>query len=353
MIERMRRPYLHCLTLLLSIVGCALSNSHHVDSPQSLGAAAVNSYQPVVARLERDVREEIRSYVAAPQVSVIKALSDSNSFPAGFKLPAIVQGLTDPWRGIATLEQYGLRIAEVNGAGQDRVYRLLQALEAGTGRMQDRAMPVERSAHDHPDDPLAYLLAVLQEAHALREQAVQKLSFEERRFLFQHAASIVEHFIPQIADPNEPAVLQAKADLRFCRLVAEQVDSAALLAAAQVLTRFADTRRLRQMQAAFADAPVVTTSLSGMTGDILLVQETPYGLIIIGGTGPNRYHLHQRVALLVDLGGDDVYHGLIAAAADPHHGTSVVIDLSGNDTYYAAPLGLATGRLGVGLLIDR
>jgi hypothetical protein len=29
-----------------------------------------------------------------------------------------------------------------------------------------------------------------------------------------------------------------------------------------------------------------------------------------------------------------------------------VIDLSGNDTYDGAPLGLATGRLGVGLLID-
>jgi hypothetical protein len=76
-------------------------------------------------------------------------------------------------------------------------------------------------------------------------------------------------------------------------------------------------------------------------------------MIVIGGSGPNTYELDHRFALVVDLGGDDVYRGLIAASADIEHGNAVVIDMSGNDTYDSAALGLATGRLGVGLLIDQ
>jgi hypothetical protein len=76
-------------------------------------------------------------------------------------------------------------------------------------------------------------------------------------------------------------------------------------------------------------------------------------MIVIGGPGPNTYELDQRFGLVVDLGGDDVYRGIIAGSSDVEHGNSVVIDTAGNDTYEGAALGLATGRLGVGLLIDQ
>jgi hypothetical protein len=85
----------------------------------------------------------------------------------------------------------------------------------------------------------------------------------------------------------------------------------------------------------------------------LYAENTPYGLIVIGGPGPNTYELDQRFGLVVDVGGDDLYRGMIAASGDEDHGNAVVIDLSGNDTYDGAALGLATGRLGVGLLIDQ
>lgn len=352
-LRRMRSPLSLGIMLLLSIGGDARPQGYDPGSPQSRIPSSVGLHQPILAGLERDLREEIESYLADRQGSVIMALSDSRNVLAKFKLPMVLQGLTDPWVGLSVFERYGLRIADASTSDHDRLGRLLQALDPEERRVQDRAVPDERSAPDDPSDLLASLRMGLEEAHHLREQAVQKLGFEDRRFLFQHAASIVEHFLPQIADPDESAALRAEADARFCRIVAEQIDGTALLAAARVLTRFADAHWWRRMQTAFADAPAVATSLSGVTGDILFAQETPYGLIIIGGRGPNRYHLHQPVAFLLDLGGDDVYHGLIAAAADPHAGNSVVIDLSGNDAYYAAPLGLATGRLGVGVLIDR
>lgn len=87
-------------------------------------------------------------------------------------------------------------------------------------------------------------------------------------------------------------------------------------------------------------------------GDILLVQETSYGLILIGGPRPNTYELDKRFGLIIDVGGKDLYRGMIAASSDEDQGNAVVIDLNGDDTYDGAPLGLATGRLGVGLLID-
>jgi hypothetical protein len=89
-----------------------------------------------------------------------------------------------------------------------------------------------------------------------------------------------------------------------------------------------------------------------VTGDVLLARETSYGLILIGGPGPNTYELDKGIGLIIDVGGNDLYRGMIASSADEDQGNAVVIDVEGDDTYAGAPLGLATGRLGIGLLID-
>jgi len=77
-----------------------------------------------------------------------------------------------------------------------------------------------------------------------------------------------------------------------------------------------------------------------------------HSLIVIGEPGPNTYGLDQLVALIINLGGDDLSRGLIGASSDEDHGNAAVIDLSENDTYEATLLELATGRLGVGLVVD-
>ena len=130
------------------------------------------------------------------------------------------------------------------------------------------------------------------------------------------------------------------------------MDYASLIAAAQVLARLANERWLHQVAAAWTK-PLPTSDVpAGVTGDVLLVQQTSYGLIVIGGPGPNTYELDKRFGLIIDVGGKDLYRGMIASSADEDQGNAVVIDLNGDDTYDGAPLGLATGRLGVGLLID-
>jgi hypothetical protein len=135
-------------------------------------------------------------------------------------------------------------------------------------------------------------------------------------------------------------------------LLEEQIDYANLIAAAQVLARLANEPWTRQLTTAFGQAPQAKAP-GGITGTVLYAEDTPYGMIVIGGTGPNTYELDHRFGLVIDLGGDDVYRGTIAASTDADHGNGVVVDLSGNDTYHGSPMGLATGRLGIGLLIDQ
>lgn len=299
------------------------------------------------------VQEDLARHVGAPQAAVLKKLSGAVAFRAGFKRSLAVRALADPWAGLLALERHGHRIARLARSRPEGLPFLIEEAEAGMDRAADPVAlfpyPTERTQEAH----MSFLAAVLEQARQLREKALRRVSREDRRFLFDHAAALVERFSPQVSGLDEPAMSQLKADQRFCRLVAEQVDYAALATAAQVLARLADDDWLLELSQAVQGAETAPSHLPGVAGDVLLVRETPYGLIVIGGPGPNAYDLDERSTLVIDMGGDDTYRGVIAAATGVEHGISVVVDLSGNDTYQASPLGLATGRLGVGLLIDR
>jgi hypothetical protein len=339
--------------ILLVVAGCSVEQFRPADS-EVKASSAPRLPQPVVAGLRQAVQADLDRHVGAQQAATIKELARAWSAPAGFKRPLAVQALTDPWTGLIALEDQGHRIAQFARAGPESLPFLIAAIEAGMDRAADPVALLSAPTGKNRDDHVAFLLAVLDQATGLREKALRRLGPEDRRFLFDHAASFVETFIPQVEGLDERAMPQARADRRFVQLVNEQVDYAAMAAAAQALARLADGDWLRRLEEAFRSADMSSVPPPpGVSGEVLLLRETPFGLIVIGGPGPNTYDLDQRVALVIDVGGDDVYRGTIAAAADVEHGISVVIDLSGHDTYQASPLGLATGRLGVGLLVDR
>ena len=126
-----------------------------------------------------------------------------------------------------------------------------------------------------------------------------------------------------------------------------------MVTGAQRLARLGNRKFLQQLEIALHNRKPVAQSFPGITGDLLLVQQTSYGLLVIGGYGPNTYDLDKGAALIIDLGGNDSYRGLVGASPSSDLGNSMVIDLSGNDTYQPAALGLATGRAGIGLVIDQ
>jgi hypothetical protein len=340
------------LFLLLVLPGCSIAQGFLAFQRPPASVPASRMRQSVMERVAPTVLQDLERLVHEPYAAVLAAHERVETLPARFKRRLVLQALKHPWKGLTDLERQGLLAAELAEVGAVNLPGLLDILEAGMDRTSAFHQPVSLPLSASPQELMRFMGESLAQASRHREKALANLTEEERQFLFAHAKALVEQFTPQTSTLSDQTIPRAKADLRFAELLEEQVDYSGLIAAAQVLARLANERWLSQLAAAFSDSRPDTKPPAGVTGEVLLVQETSYGLIIIGGTGPNTYELDQRVGLVIDLGGNDLYRGTIAASADADHGNAVVIDLSGNDTYNGAALGLATGRLGVGLLID-
>jgi len=77
---------------------------------------------------------------------------------------------------------------------------------------------------------------------------------------------------------------------------------------------------------------------------------TPIGKVMVGGAGPNTYR--EDAALILDLGGDDLYLNN-AGGTRPGVPVALVIDWGGNDRYISAEnFSQGAGVLGAGILID-
>ena len=86
------------------------------------------------------------------------------------------------------------------------------------------------------------------------------------------------------------------------------------------------------------------------SGPILYEAMTPVGKVIVGGPGPNVYR--EDAALILDLGGDDLYLNN-AGGTRPGMPVALVIDWEGNDRYLSREnFSQGAGLLGGGFLID-
>jgi hypothetical protein len=340
--------------VLLALPGCSLVQAFFASLGVPEGAVTNTPMRDSsVMRLEPIVRPMFDRLLQVPQAELIEAHSTVETMSARYKRHLTLTALKGPWEGFINVERQGLLLAELAEGRAVNLPALLDVLEAGMDRTSAFNRPISIPAKATAQELITFMIESLEEASIHREKALASLPEDERRFLFSHAQTIVQQFTPQISSVSATTIAQAKMDLRFAELLEEQVDYANLMATAQVLARLANESWLRQLAGAFGQALPRSEVPGGITGDILLAQATSYGMIVIGGPGPNTYELDHRFALIVDLGGDDLYRGLIAASADIEHGNAVIIDMSGNDTYDSAALGLATGRLGVGLLIDQ
>jgi hypothetical protein len=308
--------------------------------------------KPVIERLGNVVQPDVLRHVGNHEAELLKTMSAARTRPAQHKPTLLVQGLSDPWLGMATLERHTLLAAEMAEGSTESIPALLDILEAGLDQTAVSFSPAGFPTSSSGDELMGFLTDTLQQTYEHREKALRHVTQDERVFLHTHAASIVEEFIPHLPalSPLQEALKQK--DTEFARLLAERVDYSHLVAAAQHLTRLGNPTFLRNLSVAFSNKRPIDESIPGITGDIVLARRTSYGFIVVGGTGPNTYDLDERVNLIIDLGGADTYRGSIGTSANLELGHSVVIDLGGNDRYESSSLGLATGRLGVGVVID-
>jgi hypothetical protein len=337
------------LGLWFMLGGCTtLSSWSAATQPQA--RPVDHRQQAAVQRMQGLVEADLRDNLTTGLPTLLAGLKDQTGKIAKFKPGLVLRTLADPWDGLAAAEQTGLLTAEAAESGIEGLPAMVEILEGKMDRAGTPFTPLPFPVTLASDDLLTFLMEVLQRAYQDREQALRRLSPQEREFLFAQARPLIEQFSPQITPPAHLA--DAEAAARFATLLVQQVDYASLITAAQRLARLGNRKLLRQLEIAFQNRTPIDHSIPGITGDLLLAQQTSYGLVVIGGFGSNSYELDRGAALIIDLGGNDSYRGVIGASPNSDLGNSVVIDLSGNDTYQPAPLGLATGRTGVGLVID-
>ena len=335
--------------LFLVIAGCSTAQN---VSPATAAPPISHLHDPVIPRIHDQIREWFHSPFSDIHAKIITAHETIDTLPGRFKHRLAVQPLHTPWEGLAHLETQALLVTKAVSSDGSNLQSVLDILASSWGDPSNSETEIPFPSGSAPHDLLEFMVTSLDQASSYRNQALADLTESDRRFLFTQSAVLVNDFTPQVSRFTREKITSIDATAQFAALFNQHVDSRALVASAQVLVRLADKHWMRHLLEAFP-SPIAASDLpAGLTGDVRLIHPTAHGLIVIGGPGPNTYDLDQPVALVIDLGGDDLYRGLIGASGDEDHGNAAVIDVSGNDTYEAAPLGLATGRLGVGLVID-
>lgn len=294
------------LPLLLWLPGCsAVKGLFGLPGP-SAATPTSHMRDSALDRLAPTVRKDFEQLTGSHHRDLIAAHEAVEKIPAKLKRRLALKALQQPWDGLTDLEHQGLLLAEMAEGGSVNLPALLDLLEAGMDRTSTFYKPVPLPTSSARRDLLAFMADSLEQASLHRDKALTNLTEAERHFLFLHAASMAKHYIPQISSLSEQTSARIKADLRFTELLEEQVDYASLIAAAQVLARLGNERWLHQVAAAWTTPIPASSAPHGVTGDVLFVQETSYGLIVIGGPGPNTYELDKGIGLIIDVGGNDL-----------------------------------------------
>jgi hypothetical protein len=156
-----------------------------------------------------------------------------------------------------------------------------------------------------------------------------------------------------LADTAIKAVLREETnpDLKEMMKVSLTVNYKKLFSVVLDLLRHLTATNLEALKTSASSLTSIKDKVDGVEGDVLYLEKTPFGRIVIGGKGKNRY-IGDDFLLIIDLGGDDVYEGAtgVSSAKLP---VSVIIDYDGNDRYVANDTGgCGCGIFGVGVLYD-
>ena len=220
------------------------------------------------------------------------------------------------------------------------------------------------------------------------DAAFGSLRGSERRRLLRRVPDLLSEFAETGALDQGDSTDTAKhaGTLRL----AKRVDIGEFLAAARLLAPLTQPKVLKQIrnEARKLSGNDVADLPATFGGEFLYARRTPQGWMLIGGDGDNFYG--EDAALIVDLGGDDVYLNncgspvfaaargkstheqlspvglLIDFGGDDHYagsgwgrvgaaigGVGFLIDLKGDDTYQGTGLTQGSAFCGVGVLWDK
>ena len=236
---------------------------------------------------------------------------------------------------------------------------------------EDTGEIIEFPTSKDPEVHLTFIRDVVLRALDLRNRAVETMDKKDREFLSENLPRFIDNGFEPEADDNGEKI-------RKTLQLLEKINYGALLKSAKILSQLTYTEWLSDFETSMIDYhSTQPATIQGVGGTILFTEETAAGLIIIGGRDANRYE--REAAVLIDLGGNDFYGGSTASATgdsplsiivdfsgnDEYSatenfaegagilGTGILLDLAGNDTYHGVALSQGVGIAGIGILADR
>jgi hypothetical protein len=203
------------------------------------------------------------------------------------------------------------------------------------------------------------LQAVFKEASALAGLAFKGTSaFHRETFYSRFEAMLADPSGDDTGVVDEPAMFG-----ETLHDVVVDVEFASLDCAMQKLGGLLDPSMIEAIRRwAATTSPIARPRWldSRIEGELLWASATDEGLLLIGAGGPNRYG--APAALIIDLGGDDLYLDGTGSARLPDGGNgafsstgtaTAIIDLGGNDHYRSrGPVSAGGAVMGVAVLYD-
>ncbi len=291
---------------------------------------------------------------------------ESDRYGADLRLSDVQLALTRPLKVTAMADELS---REVSGFTDLSAYLRLAAerldLETDYGHAQDSnadTVALEMfNQSEWPKELTRELMVPFVRAHWHAESAFDNLSDEEHESLLRQVPALLTEFTrTRVLDEGDSSTTALHAGtLRL----AKRVDTAALFAAARVLATLTEPAVMKRIRKAARSLPAdeVVDLPRTFGGEFLFARETKRGWILIGGDGDNFYG--EDAALIIDLGGDDIYlnncGGTLFIAAEgevtyeQQSAVGLLIDFDGNDEYVGngwGSMGAAIG--GVSFLID-
>lgn len=190
------------------------------------------------------------------------------------------------------------------------------------------------------EEAVSILVQALTVASMLHKEALFALNAEEIKLLEDSFISIISdpsfgdgHLFLSDGNPEWSRNLQLMAKVNFSKL----------FYAANILT-----------EAVVIARPIlqsVATKIPIRHEEILLNFYSPIGRIVVAGAGINTHA--DDAALLIDLGGNDIYLNNAGGCIESRSSISVLIDIAGNDVYENMnPGSVGAAILGIGMLFD-
>ncbi|MDZ7815363.1 MAG: hypothetical protein U5N86_04955 [Planctomycetota bacterium] len=246
---------------------------------------------------------------------------------------------------MASLIDLAVKETEFHGPANPRSALMKELSREEAAEMTEGLSKLQGLPRSVPDQ-IYLILWAMQYTDSMVRKALEPLSDEQKKLVLTHLPSFACSDVVAFAEGMDEEV-----DAMDVMMAANSADLDMLATAAVFLAQVVSD---------------VTEELASLDDDTLALLEkqhmsirtnTPLGPVVFGSLGAD---LHEKdAALLIDLGGDDVYKNSCAAAIAPWGDragsyVSCLIDVKGDDRYMppAHGVGCGTGIMGIGMLFD-